>query len=71
MCDMPSSAGMDEERLAHRGRRDAETLRDAEEIRATPERVRHAMKHLEHARKAMEAGRKKGKRAGFREKTRD
>ena len=62
---------MDEERAAHRGRRDAETLRDAEEIRSTPERVKNAMKHLDHARKAMEAGRKKGKRKGFRENVRD
>jgi len=45
---------MEAERAEHRGRRDAETLRDAAEIHADKERVRHAMKHLEYARSAME-----------------
>jgi hypothetical protein len=66
---------MEAERNEHRGRRDSETLRDAEEIRADSNRMKHATRFLEHARKALEASRKSGgregrKRKGFRESVR-
>ena len=75
MCDASSNPAMEAERAEHRGRRDAETLRDAEEIRSDDGRMKHAMRHLEHARNALESheqsrGLRGKKRKGRRESTR-
>ena len=45
---------MDAERDEHRGKRDSELLRDAEEVRSDSHRLKHAMTHLKHARAAMD-----------------
>ena len=50
------------ERDDHRGRRDSEVLRDAEEIRADSPRLKNAMRHLEHAKRALEGSGSRGLR---------
>ena len=69
---------MDAERDEHRGKRDSELLRDAEEVRSDSHRLKHAMTHLKHARAAMDRiggsevrAIRGGKRRGSRKSARD
>jgi hypothetical protein len=70
MCDAPVSPSP--ERDEYKAKRDAETLRDAEEIRSDKNRMTAAGRHLEHAVTALKSVsgkrgmKRKGKRMGSR-----
>ena len=69
-CGMSMPSEHDEERDSFRGKRDAEILRDAEEVRSDSGRMKHAMRHLEHARAALESHENKRELRGKKRKGR-